>query len=253
MPAGYAGLLDQVVQVSRLREVRARVGFTRNNSPERGDLRPGNGVPLSVGPPTWALAVEQRGEGVFLQLHEDKVAKWEGLANDHPRVVALRDAYNRWRANRQLAPGAGLPIARYLLLHTLSHLLVRQISLECGYSSASIRERLYTGVPGDPHAGFLLSTAASDSEGTLGGLVALAQAVHLRRVLDQALEDAQRCSSDPLCSEHVPIDPFEDLHAAACHACLFASETTCEVNNRWLDRAVLVDLTGDGLAFPLGR
>jgi len=248
VPPGYGNLLDQVVQVSRLREVRALVGFTRNSSPERGELRPDNGVPLSVGPPTWALSVEQRGEGIFFQLHEDKVAKWENQANDNPRVVALRDAYNRWRANRQLSP-SGIPIARYLLLHTLSHLLVRQISLECGYSSASIRERIYTGAPGDPHAGLLLSTAASDSEGTLGGLVALAQPVHLRRVLDQAFDDAQRCSSDPLCSEHVPIDPSEDLHAAACHACLFASETTCEINNRWLDRAVLVDLTGDGLAF----
>jgi hypothetical protein len=249
VPPGHGNLLDQVVQVSRLREVRALVGFTRNSSPERGDLRPDNGVPLSVGPPTWALSVEQRGEGIFLQLHEDKVAKWENQANDNPRVVALRDAYNRWRANRQLAQSGSFPVARYLLLHTLSHLLVRQISLECGYSSASIRERIYTGAPGDPHAGLLLSTAASDSEGTLGGLVALAQPVHLRRVLDQAFDDAQRCSSDPLCSEHVPIDPSEDLHAAACHACLFASETTCEINNRWLDRAVLVDLTGDGLAF----
>jgi hypothetical protein len=62
-------------------------------------------------------------------------------------------------------------------------------------------------------------------------------------------EEAERCSSDPLCAEHVPNEPSDTLHAAACHACLFASETTCEANNRWLDRAVLVDLTHDGLAF----
>ncbi len=93
--------------------------------------------------------------------------------------------------------------------------------------------------------------AASDSEGTLGGLVALGQRRFLKRLLDQAFDDALRCSSDPLCAEHVPIDPSAELHAAACHACLFASETTCETNNRWLDRAVLADLTGDGLALPL--
>ncbi len=115
-----------------------------------------------------------------------------------------------------------------LLLHTLSHLLIRQVSLECGYSSASLRERLYIGQPGARTAGVLLSTAASDSEGTLGGLVALGETRYLTRLLELAFDDAQRCSSDPLCAEHVPRDPSETLHAAACHACLFVSETSCE-------------------------
>jgi hypothetical protein len=65
----------------------------------------------------------------------------------------------------------------------------------------------------------------------------------LKRLLDQALIDARRCSSDPLCAEHVPQPPSDTLHAAACHACLFAAETSCETNNRWLDRAVVVNLT----------
>lgn len=99
-------------------------------------------------------------------------------------------------------------------------------------------------------AGILLSTAASDSEGTLGGLVSLGNAAHLKPLLDQAFEQARHCSSDPLCAEHVPTDASDTLHTAACHACLFASETSCEINNRWLDRAVLVDLTADGYAFP---
>jgi hypothetical protein len=128
-------------------------------------------------------------------------------------------------------------------------MMIRQVALECGYSSASIRERLYLGSPNDPAAGVLLSTAASDSEGTLGGLVTLGQRKYLERLLRQAFDDAERCSSDPLCAENVPADPSTDLHAAACHACLFASETTCESNNRWLDRAVLADLTGDAFAF----
>ena len=128
-------------------------------------------------------------------------------------------------------------------------MLIRQVAQECGFTSASIRERLYIGTPQEPTAGVLLSTAASDSEGTLGGLVALGEPRHLGRLLDQAFRDAECCSSDPLCAEHVPLDPSADLHAAACHACLFASETSCETNNRWLDRAVLVDLTRDGLAF----
>jgi hypothetical protein len=194
--------------------------------------------------------VEQRGEGVFLQLREDLVAEWEERVADHPRLVALRRAYVRWCANRDRPPDPAFPAARYLLLHTLSHLLIRQVALECGYSSASIRERLYLGRPEQRSAGILLATAASDSEGTLGGLVTLGEARYLGRLLDLAFADAERCSSDPLCAEHVPHDPSDTLHGAACHACLFASETSCEANNRWLDRAVLVDLTHDGLALP---
>lgn len=248
-PTGYKNLIDQVVLVSRLREVQALLGFTRVTAPDRRELDPANRLSLSRTNPTWVPAFEQRGEGVFLQLHEAKVREWETRVADHPRIMALRTAFVRWSANRDRPVDNDFPVARFILLHTLSHLLIRQVSLECGYGSSSIRERLYVGTPTEPATGILLSTAASDSEGTLGGLVALGKPVHLKRLLDQAFADARRCSSDPLCAEHVPVDPSETLHAAACHACLFASETSCESNNRWLDRAVIVDLTGDGLAF----
>lgn len=248
-PRGYNDLLKQVVLVSRLREVQALVGFTRLSAPERHELEPQNRLPLGVTKPTWIPAFEQRGEGIFLQLHEERVRSWASRVHDHPRIAALRAAQSRWFANRDRPDDQSLPAARYLLLHTLSHLLIREVALECGYSSSSIRERLYVGTPSEPATGILLSTAANDSEGTLGGLVALGESRYLTRLLDLALESARRCSSDPLCSEHVPQEPSDTLHNAACHACLFASETTCETNNRWLDRAVLVNLTGDGLAF----
>jgi hypothetical protein len=249
-PRGHDRLLDQVVLVSRLREVRALVGFTRLAAPERDDLQPVRRVPLTRGVTEWVPAVEQRGEGIFLQLREDAVAHWAEAVSDHEHVEALRAAYQQWAADRDQAPRPGFPIARFTLIHTLSHMLMRQVALECGYSSASLRERIYIGTPEEPTAGVLLSTAASDSEGTLGGLVALGEARYLERLLDQALIDAQHCSSDPLCAEHLPMYPSATLHAAACHACLFASETSCEAGNRWLDRAVLADLTHDDLAFP---
>jgi hypothetical protein len=248
-PAGYDGLLDQVVLVTRLREVRALLGFTRLAAPERGDLEPVRRVSLTRGLPDWVPAVEQRGEGIFLQLREAAVSQWAAAMADHERLAALRAAYQQWAADRDQTANPAFPIARFLLIHTLSHMLIRQVALECGYSSASLRERIYIGTPDAPTAGVLLSTAASDSEGTLGGLVALGQRRHLERLLGQAFDDALHCSSDPLCAEHVPIYPSATLHAAACHACLFASETSCEAGNRWLDRAVLADLTHDGLAF----
>lgn len=247
-PLAFTHLLKQVVQVKRLREVQALLGFTRVEAPGQGDLTPAQRVSLSSGRSTWVPAVERRGEGIFLQLREDAVASWESLVGDHPHVLALRGAQTRWLANRDRQPEPDFQLARYLLVHTLSHLLLRQVALECGYSSASIRERIYVGTPAAPTAGLLLSTAASDSEGTLGGLVALADRSFLGRLLQDALDDARTCSSDPLCAERVPEAPSDVLHAAACHACLFASETSCEGGNRWLHRGVLVDIA-EGLAF----
>lgn len=248
-PDGFNHLLQQVVQVKRLREVQAMVGFTRIEAPGQGELRPANRAPLSTGRVGWLPAVERRGEGIFLQLPEKPVARWVTEVEEHPHIEALRASYRRWLVNRDRPPDPHFQIPRYLLVHTLSHLLLRQVALECGYSSASIRERLYIGNPAQPFAGLLLSTAASDSEGTLGGLVALGHKRFLGRLLDQALDDAQTCSSDPLCGERLPEAPSDQLHAAACHACLFASETSCESGNRWLHRGVLVDIV-EGLCFP---
>lgn len=251
VPQGYTNLIDQVVRVSRLREVQALVGFTRLNAPERQDLQPRNLVRLRNGPADWVPAVEKRGEGIFLEFDENRIRRWETDAEHHPRIEKLRDAYRGWMHAVGQTPDPDIPVARTLLIHTISHLLIRQVSLDCGYSSASIQERMYLGRPGDRTAGLLLSTAASDSEGTLGGLVSLGETKHLKRLLDSALWDAQRCSSDPLCSDHIPTEESRTLHLAACHACLFVSETSCEMNNKWLDRSVLVDLSRDGLAFPL--
>jgi hypothetical protein len=126
------------------------------------------------------------------------------------------------------------------MLHTLSHLLIRELALECGYNAASIRERIYADTTGGaPQAGILIYTAAADSDGTLGGLVDLGKPENLGRLLTQALNRAKICSSDPLCSEH---DPEKDrsLHVAACHACSLVAETSCERGNRYLDRSLLI-------------
>lgn len=247
-PDDHRRVVAHVVRVERLREVQASLGFTRIDGPGQEVPDPVRRAPLSSGRVHWVPAVERRGEGIFLQLDEPVVADWCAKVDSHPHITALRDAYGRWRANRDLGPDPGFAVARYLLVHTLSHLLLRQVALECGYSQASIRERLYVGTHEHPTAGLLLSTAASDSEGTLGGLVALADARYLGRLLDSALRGAETCSSDPLCAERLPAPPSDNLSAAACHACLFASETSCESGNRWLHRGVLVDLAQDGLA-----
>ena len=224
----------------RLREVSALRGFTRLNAPDDLNARGGSIVRLSRADPTWLPCSEVRGEGVFIRFPEERMLEWEQTYRDSGAAVVLRAAHRGWRARRGLPPEEGWPCERYVLLHSFAHALIRELALECGYTASSIRERIYaaSGADAEPMAGVLLYTAAPDSEGTLGGLVSLGEPEQFGPLLRQALERAQLCSSDPLCSEH---DPRADnsIHAAACHACQFASETSCERGNRYLDRATI--------------
>ena len=148
-------------------------------------------------------------------------------------------AHRHWRSQRKLEPSLGFPGLRYVLLHSLSHALIRQFSVECGYAAASLKERIYSSTPDDEEAmaGILIYTAAPDSEGTLGGLVTLGETANLEQHLDQALERLEICSSDPLCAETQPEQAFLSLHGAACHNCLFLPETWCrEAIGTWTGR-----------------
>jgi hypothetical protein len=247
-PTGFETLFEPTGLLEQLREVRALLAFTRIES--KGDFTDANNTnddretPLSRQPPTWLPASEVRGEGLFLRLKEEPLQTWE----QSPRVRQLEkeflQAHVGWRRLRKQAPPEGaFADMRYVLLHSIAHALMRQIALECGYTAASLRERLYSKGPsqeGGPMAGILIYTAATDSEGTLGGLVNLGQPLSLGRHLSQSFESLRICASDPLCAEHEPFDGGRTVHGACCHACLFAPETSCEKGNRFLDRSVLV-------------
>ncbi|MCH7688168.1 MAG: DUF1998 domain-containing protein, partial [Planctomycetes bacterium] len=229
-----------------LREVRALIGFTRIESPgdyeSLADFPPEQQMRLSRGNPPWVPANEIRGEGIFFQFSEDQIANWLLRCNDLD--FQFFKAHKGWRADRGLTPPEdGYPHLRFVLIHSFAHALIRQLSLECGYTAASLRERIYSRNPGGDRpemAGVLIYTAAPDSEGTLGGLVSLGEPAVLERHLNQALDSMRLCSSDPLCAEHHPGKEETSVHGASCHACLFAPETSCERGNKYLDRTVLV-------------
>jgi hypothetical protein len=257
-PSGFESCIENTVLVERIREVRALVGYTRIESnadfAEVTQLKDGRMSPISRTAPTWLPASEVRGEGIFLQLREEIIRTWQERESIQELEKEFLESHKRWRQLRKLTPvHAEFPGIRLVLLHSLAHALMRQIVLDCGYSSASIRERLYSrnqDEAGGPMAGILLYTAAPDSEGTLGGLVELGEPASLGRHLKQAFESVRICASDPLCSEHPPSTDGRGIHAACCHACLFAPETSCERGNRYLDRSVLVDtFTDKGTAF----
>jgi hypothetical protein len=257
-PGRYAPFVDQVILVERLREVRAMVGFARLDAV--GELTDPDlniqitPAPIARQPPTWVPAAEVRGEGIFIQFNEAKILDWLARPQIRERAGEFLDSHRKWRNARFIEPPEqGFPGMRYVLLHSFAHALMRQLTLECGYAAASIRERIYARPeerPGGPMAGLLIYTSAPDSEGTLGGLVSLGEPETLGRHIGQALESAHLCAGDPLCAEHPPSRTGRTLHAAACHACLFAPETSCERGNKYLDRSVLVKtVERDDLAF----
>ena len=228
---------------------RALLGFTRIESnadfAEATSLKDARLTPLRKESPTWLPASEVRGEGIFLRIREEMLTGWEAEREVQSLQQEFLDSHKAWRKLRKLQPfDEDFPGIRLVLLHSLSHALMRQIVLDCGYTAASVRERLYSRQPGKeggPMAGILLYTAEPDSEGTLGGLVELGDPLTLGRHLQQALESLRLCASDPLCAEHRPDATGRGIHGACCHACQFAPETSCERGNRYLDRAVLVE------------
>ncbi|HTK62264.1 MAG TPA: DUF1998 domain-containing protein, partial [Pseudonocardia sp.] len=251
--------ITRVLAVERLRKVNALVGFTRIDDMDRvGDL-PQRLAPLARAPkPTWTVATEDRGEGIYLQLDGDAVTAWETrvLATElwaAHKAAHVRNFERRFSETAEkVHPDTRLRPPRYWLVHTFAHVLIRELSLTCGYAAASLSERLYAwpeAAGRAASAGLLICTTASDSDGTLGGLVQLSDPERLERVVNEALRKAHRCSSDPICAMRTPQDPEDFLHGAACHCCVMASETSCERANRFLDRRFLIDLPGSDLGF----
>ena len=230
------GIRD-VYLIERLREVRALRGFRRVR-PDAEMLRPDLGV---TPPQAWLPATEVFGEGIFLEFDVNALVKWESsqqealdkrLSRIRGRLAAGEGASKRFA---HIAPAT----ARFMMLHTFSHLLMRQLCYECGYGGAAVRERLYVF---EDRSGLLIYTADGDSEGSLGGLVRQGRNDRLGRTIAAALERAAWCSNDPICRE-VPEHGFEKLDLAACHACALVAETSCTHLNALLDRQLVI---GDG-------
>lgn len=234
--------LDEVVLVKRLREVLALKGFRRVTpaKPEDGaeaykgvDLN--EFTPVWNKPQSWLPAIEMLGEGIFIVLNEEKIHEWEIVNKDRYLEMGKRLG--------KMDIGKGMFSARYVLLHTLSHLLIRQLTIDCGYQEAALKERIYSTYPDSDMemAGILIYTSSSDSDGSLGGLVRQGECDLLETTIRNALQEASWCSSDPLCLESTA-QGFNSLNYAACHACTLLPETSCEARNCLLDRAAVVGI-----------
>ena len=241
VPFLYREQIARLVLVHRLREVRALTGFRR--------IEPdGEIAAISQKPQNWRPAAEMKGEGLFIEMNRQAMAEW--IAKAEP--ASLRRVENletmRLEQRRRSRPWAEQRIItpQFLLIHTMAHILIQQLILDCGYSSSALRERLYIndGSDGCPEmSGFLIYTATSDSEGSLGGLVRQGVRSRFSEVMSKALEQARWCSNDPLCMESEG-QGHNSLNLAACHSCCLLPETSCELRNCYLDRGVVIGTDG---------
>ncbi len=243
-----AALVTRVTLADALREVRAFSGYRRVTPGVESDFVRADGRGHHERPlPGWLPAIEVRGEGVFLSLDEAALSTWESDPRVATRVAGLAEKAARsfmWsRLERRTGP---IVSARYVMLHTLAHLLIRRLSFESGYGASSLRERVFarTTATGEVRfGGVLIYTAAGDAEGTLGGLVRQGKPGLLAPTLLGALDDAAWCSADPLCSEQHAVS-LDGLNLSSCHACTLVSETSCENGNFLLDRTLIVGSDG---------
>lgn len=246
LPPLLEGRVTKVVLCHRLREVQALIGFTRFDA---GNIDVDGDLDLDVRPAalahevTWVPAIDNPGEGVFIAFDADTIERWIQRRAVRERGAELVRGFELWKQSRGITK-ATFPGVAYVMLHSLAHLLIQSVALECGYAATAISERIYAGAGG---YGILLYTGTTGSEGTLGGLVDIGR--RIEHYLLAALDLGRLCSNDPICAQHAPEDRHEDRHrhGAACHGCLLIAEPSCESRNEFLDRALVVptvDLPG---------
>lgn len=261
-------LINQVISVAKLKEILVFTGFTRggegaalpaqssdnematdtstNSStstltgladsktivPAKSNIVP----PDIVGETSWYPALELYGEGIFITLDETVLNKWESHPAVEQRTQVLKE---RYAASATSNNTDIIVTPRFLLLHAISHLLIKELETQAGYPAASLKEKIYSAEDvEDPMSGILIYVAIPDVDGSLGGLAELAEPQRLILLLVKLFEKAQWCSLDPVCSGHQGQGPAL-LNLAACHACLLLPETSCCCGNSLLDRLLV--------------
>lgn len=237
VPDDLQKFFSRIVKAQRLKEVLVLMGFTRIDSPEPEVQEVKNIVKLGKSNIDWLPAVEIFGEGIFIELNRESIESW---IKENELIlkssINYRELYQTYLKSKGWSQQSEKDLI-YVLLHTLSHLLIKQLSLESGYSSTAIKERIYYS---EKMTGILIYTGNTDQEGSLGGLVEMGEISRFRRILINALDEAKFCSNDPSCSGQEPSEK-NYLNGASCFACTMLPETACENGNILLSRSFLVE------------
>lgn len=229
--------LKSIALIHKVKEVTALIGFSRIQPTHSMDSSDSRFVSVKKEKTNYYPATISRGEGIFLEFSRGALAQFFSANVFINRAEKLNKKYNNsfYGSNNEK-----LVDSEFLFIHTFAHLLIKELSFSCGYPTASIRERLYYGeAEGEDMCGILIYTTGGDAEGTLGGLVRQGYSDCLPGIIKKALERANFCANDPVCS-FSDGQGIEALNYAACHTCTLLPETCCEVSNVLLDRTVVI-------------
>ncbi len=246
---GISGYFSRIALVEKLRETRVLNGFSRISPaslPDRRDRRNLMWREADNHWNNWLPAQTVFGEGIYLEFDSNRLTRWEAIPEVKEHVKRLSDRFDFIANQRGSQNGKVTP--RFLLVHTFAHLLMNQLTFSCGYSSATLRERLYVSAqPEKAMAGLLIYTADGDADGTLGGLVRMGKPSQFENLVRQAVVNASWCSADPICMEAAQSGGQgpDSLNFAACHSCALVPETACEEFNRLLDRTAIIGTFDD--------
>lgn len=231
--------------IDTLTVTRALVGFTRLN-PEYNDLKSmeERRRELSRKRLDWTLANQTVGEGVFVEFDQSVLEEWCARPEVAARIEVMQENLNNAINSRNAKPREINPL--FVAIHTFSHIVLLGISEVCGYSAASLRERVYCQAYLEDGAeefedmhGVLIYTASASGDGSLGGLVRSGEPGRFEEILNNSMQKATWCSDDPVCIESRG-QGLDSCNLAACYNCALVPETACENGNRFLDRALIV-------------
>ena len=231
-----------VTPINKLSEIAVQTAYRREIRRERSNNLPPRPVDISFtsdGDQRWFPGMELHGEGLFISLKDGKIPILEGerfkewkkafsTPNKYESIL-FRDENNK----DELHPS-------FVYLHTLSHSIIRYLSIDSGYSSTALRERVYLDLSGqEPRAGFLIYATQPGSDGTSGGLISMVNP--FQHIYDSAVDSIRSCSNDPLCKEDIFRADGGRINGSSCYGCTLISETSCEHRNMWLDRGLVLE------------
>lgn len=191
---------------------------------------------------SYLLASESYGEGIFIDFDKQKIEEWFYQHYDNTPAFRKRidDLKKRISENKMLSKNkfqSERHLAKFIVVHTFSHILIKELEFLCGYAATSLNERLF--VDDENMQGVLIYTVAG-SEGSYGGLTSQANPESIKKILHSAIFRSKDCASDPVCY-HSDGQGIGGLNLAACYSCALLPETSCEEFNSFLDRALLTD------------
>jgi len=237
LPEELVPFFKKIQQVNILALTTTQLGFSRVSlpSPMRKDgiviREEGQHIYNEPVENVFTLPANQTfGEGLFFEFEREAINSWMIEFEDIFKERFDQPYGELGKSLKEEMEQYGVPM--FYLLHTFSHIILKELEFSCGYPTASLHERLYYS---DRMCGVLIYTT-DGSEGSMGGLVWQGQPRLISRIIKTALTRAEECSSDPLCWEN-----DEQLNLSACFSCCLVSETSCEQRNLGLDRRTLVD------------